>query len=79
MSARRSRGLFGEKEDEPDERTLFTRFMEGAFLFGVACFIIRWGVAQLLCVKVPLIIIASIVLIIVIAYRTYRWRKHDDY
>ena len=80
MGERKNRGLFSENEsEEHEERNLFTRFAEGAFLFGVACFVIRWGVMQLLCVRVPLTIIASIVLVIVIAFRTYRWRKHDDF
>lgn len=81
MSGRRSRGLFGENDaEDKDDRNLFTRIIEGAILFGIACFVIRWGVAQLLCVRVPLIIIATVVLIIVAAYRTHKWRKkHDDF
>ncbi len=80
MAGRKGKGLFGESgSDDTDERSLFTRFVEGAFLFGVACFVLRWGIAQLLCVRVPLIIIATSVLIIVIAYRTYKWRKHGDF
>lgn len=81
MSGRRNRGLFGENDAEDyDDRNLFTRLIEGAILFGIACFVIRWGVAQLLCVRVPLIIIASVVLVIVVAFRTHRWRKrHDDF
>lgn len=81
MSGRRSRGLFLDNDDEDkDDRNLFARGFEGAILFGIACFVIRWGVAQLLCVRVPLIIIAIVVFIIVAAYRTHRWRKrHDDF
>lgn len=67
-------------EDDPDTRSLFTRFMEGVVAFAICCFLIRQGICWLISVEIPLFIIAVLVGVAIISYRVYRWRKHhDDY
>ena len=74
-----------ERKQEKDsdgntDRSLFSRIVEGVIVFVICCFLIHLGVEYILAVKVPLLIIAAIVAMIVIIWRVYKWRKHhDDY
>ncbi len=70
---------YGEKEDEPDDRSLFDKLVEDVIAFVVCCFLVRWGVMCLISVKIPLMIIAVIVGVVIISWRVYRRRDHDDY
>lgn len=74
-------GKHGEKDAEADtERSLLTRLFEDVVVFLVGAYLLRLGVYYILDIKIPLIIIAVIVGIVIIGYRSYRWRKHhDDY
>ena len=66
-------------QDTDTDRSLFTRIAEGAIVFAICCFLVRLGVEYVLAVKVPLMIIALIVGIIVVAFRVTKRGRHDDY
>lgn len=78
--SRRKRGWCEDQKDDPDtDRSLFSRIVEGVIVFVVCCFLVKLGVAYLISVRVPLLIIAVIVGSIVIIYRVCKRRDHDDY
>ena len=69
-----------KKEKEPETDSLFGRIFEAVILFVVCCYLIKLSVCWLVSVRVPLLIIAVIVGIIVISFRVYKWRNdHDNY
>ena len=69
-----------KKKDEKDEHTVFEKIIENAILFALACVAVKYGVMQLLSVRVPLLVIAVSIGIVVVVYRTQKWRdRHDDY
>ena len=69
-----------KKEDESMGRGIFARIVEDVILFFICTYLIRLGISYILAVKIPLIIIAVIVGITIIAIRSHRWRRryHDD-
>lgn len=78
--SRRNRNWLDERDDDPHtDRSLFGRLVEDVIIFAICCFLVKLGVSYLVSVKIPLIIIAVILAIIVIIYRVYRRRDHDDY
>ncbi|RYC74828.1 hypothetical protein [Candidatus Nanosyncoccus alces] len=69
-----------DDKDEPTERGLMSRIIEGVIVFAVLGFVIKLGVESILSVKIPLLIIAVICGAIVIGYRVYKHKRdHDDY
>lgn len=78
--SRRNRDWLDDRDDDPyTDRGLFGRIVEDVIIFAICCFLVKLGVSYLVSVKIPLIIIAVILAIIVIIYRVYRRRDHDDY
>ena len=78
--SRRNRDWLDERDDDPyTDCGLFTRIVEDVILFAICCFLVKLGVSYLVSVKIPLIIIAVILATIVIIYRVYKRRDHDDY
>lgn len=79
--AKKKTGWFEEKDAEEDtDRSLFDRLVEGVIVFAICCFLLRWGVEQVLLIRLPLAIIAVIAGTIVIIWRWFRWKdRHDDY
>ena len=77
----KSTGECSAKDGKDDtERGLFARLFEDVVIFVIAAYLIRLGVYYILEVKIPLTIITVIVGIVIIGYRSARWRKHhDDY
>ena len=68
------------KKEEDMGRGIFGKIVEDVIVFVICSYLIRLGVYYILEVKIPLIIIAVIVAIVIIGLRAYRWRKHhDDY
>lgn len=67
------------KDEKKDEKTtnILTKLLEAAIIFVVSAFLIRLGVSYILCVWPVLVIIATVVLGGVIAYRIWK-RKHDS-
>lgn len=78
---RKSSERHGECDADSDtERSLLTRLVEDVIAFVICCYLVRLGVFYILSVKIPLIIMAVIAGVIVIGYRSYKWRKdHDNY
>lgn len=69
-----------KKEKEPDTESWLGHIFGNVILFAVCCYLIRLGVCWLVSVRVPLLIIAVILGIIVTIFRVYKWRNdHDDY
>lgn len=79
MSKKSSSWFFDSDPEPHTEKSLPTRLMEGVIVFSLACFVLKWGVESVLAVRVPLIIIAVIALIIFVACRVYKRRRHDEY
>lgn len=78
--SRRNRDWLDERDDDPHtDRGLFGRLVEDVIIFAICCFLIKLGVSYLVSVKIPLIIISVILAIIVIIYRVYKRKDHDDY
>ena len=75
-------GKKDSKEDDPPYG-IFIRIIENLILFAAACYLLRLGISWLISVRVPLLVVAISLVIIVIFFRTYRWnrwrRHHDDY
>ena len=68
------------KEDDTMPYGFFSRLFEYVIVFAISCYLIRLGICWLLSVRVPILVIVVSTGIVVLAYRTYRWRKrHDDY
>lgn len=69
-----------DDKDEPTERGLLSRIVEGVIIFAILAFALKLGVDAIVSVKIPLLIIAVIMCAVVIGYRIYRnKRDHDDY
>lgn len=69
-----------KKDVEPETDSLFGRIFGNVILFAVCCYLIKLGVCYLVSVRVPLLIIAVIIGIIVTIFRAYKWRNdHDSY
>lgn len=78
--SRRNRDWLDDRDDDPyTDRGLFGRIVEDVIIFAICCFLVKLGVSYLVSVKIPLIIISVILAIIVIIYRVYKRRDHDDY
>ena len=78
--SRRNRDWLDDRGDDPyTDRGLFGRIVEDVIVFAICCFLVKLGVSYLVSVKIPLIVISVILAIIVIIYRVYRRRDHDDY
>ena len=60
-----------------EPKRLIERLLEAAILFVIACFLIRTGICYLTQVAIPLIIIATIILTVIVIYRTWK-KKHDS-
>ena len=57
---------------EPDTDSLFGGLIRAVIIFAVCCYLVS--------VRVPLLIIAVIVGVIIVVCRVYKWRKdHDNY
>ncbi len=69
-----------EKDKSDTERGLFGRLVEGVIVFCICVFAIKIAIETLICIRVPLIVIGVTAVIIIIIYRTYKWRRdRDDY
>ena len=69
-----------DDKDEPTDRGLLSRIVEGVIIFAILAFTLKLGVDAIVSVKIPLLIIAIIISAAVIGYRVYRnKRDHDDY
>ena len=78
--SRRNRDWLDERDDDPHtDRGLFARLVEDVIIFAICCFLLKLGISYLVSVKIPLIIISVILAIIVIIYRVYKRKDHDDY
>ena len=67
-------------EDETNEHSIITRIVGGIIIFAVLGFLIKFGVEAVLSVKIPLLIIAIVLIAIIIAWRIYKYRRdHNDY
>jgi len=78
--SRRNRDWLDDRDDDPyTDRGLFGRIVEDVIIFAICCFLVKLGVSYLVSVKVPLIIISVILATIVIIYRVYKRKDHDDY
>ena len=77
----RRKNWYEDRKDDPDtDRSLFSRIVEGVIVFVVCCFLVELGVNCILAVRIPLIIIAVIVGIVIISYRAWKWRRdHEDF
>lgn len=76
MSKKSSR----EKDKSDTDRGLFGRLVEGVIVFCICVFAIKIAIETLICIRVPLIVIGVTGVIIVITYRTWKWRRdRDDY
>jgi len=62
-------------ENQP--KRLLERLLEAAIIFALAAFLIKLGICYLLCVWPYLVIIATLVIGGVIAYRIWK-HKHDS-
>ena len=60
-----------------EPKRLIERLLEAAILFVIASFLIRTGICYLTQVAIPLIIIATIILTVIVIYRTWK-KKHDS-
>ncbi len=70
----------GEKDKSDTDRSLFGRLVEGVIVFCICVFAIKIAIETLICIRVPLIVIGVTAAIIVIIYRTWKWRRdRDDY
>ena len=48
--------------------------------YDINVFILKIAIETLICIRVPLIVIGVTAVIIIIIYRTYKWRRdRDDY
>ena len=78
--SRRNRNWLDDQDDDPyTDRGLFARLVEDVIIFAICCFLLKLGISYLVSVKIPLIIISVILAIIVIIYRVYKRKDHDDY
>ena len=69
-----------ESEVHDMDRSLFSRIVEVVIAFAVCCFLVKLGISYLVSIRIPLIIIAVILAVVVIAYRLHRWKgRHEDY
>ena len=69
-----------EKDKSDTERGLFGKLVEGVIVFCICVFILKIAIETLICIRVPLIVIGVTAVIIIIIYRTYKWRRdRDDY
>ena len=62
-------------ENQP--KRLLEKLLEAAIIFVIATFLIKLGVCYILCVWPVLVILATVVIGGVIAYRIWK-RKHDS-
>ena len=62
-------------ENQP--KRLLEKLLEAAIIFVIATYLIKLGVCYILCVWPVLVIIATVVIGGVIAYRIWK-RKHDS-
>lgn len=70
----------GDKDKSDTDRSMFGRFVEGVIVFCICVFAIKIAIETLICIRVPLIVIGVTAAIIVIIYRTWKWRRdRDDY
>lgn len=80
MTRKNSAGREGNGADNDTERGLFARLVEGIIVFFICALLLRLGIEYLLCIRIPLLVIAVIAAVIIITYRVYRWKRHhDDY
>ena len=76
----RRKNWYKDQKDDPDtDRGLFERLIEWVIAFVICCFLIKLGVAYLISVRLPLLVIAVVLATIVIIYRVCKRRDHDDY
>ena len=69
-----------EKDKSDTDRGLFGKLVEGVIVFCICVFALKIAIETLICIRVPLIVIGVIAVIIIIIYRTYKWRRdRDDY
>ena len=69
-----------EKDKSDTDRGLFGKLVEGVIVFCICVFILKIAIETLICIRVPLIVIGVTAVIIIIIYRTYKWRRdRDDY
>lgn len=69
-----------EKDKSDTDRGLFGKLVEGVIVFCICVFALKIAIETLICIRVPLIVIGVTAAIIVIIYRTYKWRRdRDDY
>ena len=69
-----------EKDKSDTDRGLFGKLVEGVIVFCICVFILKIAIETLICIRVPLIVIGVTAVIMIIIYRTYKWRRdRDDY
>lgn len=69
-----------EKDKSDTDRGLFGKLVEGVIVFCICAFVLKIAIETLICIRVPLIVIGVTAVIIIIIYRTYKWRRdRDDY
>lgn len=69
-----------DKDKSDTDRGLFGKLVEGVIVFCICVFILKIAIETLICIRVPLIVIGVTAVIIIIIYRTYKWRRdRDDY
>lgn len=67
-------------KSDTDRGGLFGRLVEGVIVFCICVFALKIAIETLICIRVPLIVIGVTAVIIIIIYRTYKWRRdRDDY
>lgn len=71
----------GKEKDKSDtDRGLFGKLVEGVIVFCICVFALKIAIETLICIRVPLIVIGVTAAIVIIIYRTYKWRRdRDDY
>lgn len=69
-----------DKDKSDTDRGLFGKLVEGVIAFCICVFALKIAIEALICIRVPLIVIGVTAVIIIIIYRTYKWRRdRDDY
>ncbi|MBQ2695079.1 hypothetical protein IJG04_00350 [Candidatus Saccharibacteria bacterium] len=79
MSKRRTKSVHADSDESDTDRGFFGKFMETVILFFICVMLLRIAVMYLVSIRVPLIIIGSVIGIAVISYRIHKWRNRDDY
>lgn len=67
-------------DPEPEtEKGPLSKLLEGMIAFALACFALKLGIEGIVSVRVPLMVIAAVVLVVFIVYRVYKRSRHNDY